>query len=270
MITEREDIIIADTLADTAEMQRQGYVVHALCHRGSGSFFLGSKKHSFSAGDCLIISQQSLLLHDLHESDDIQLEVINVTLAFISLSTPQSNYGVRGHLALFEQPVMHLNKPQYEVCSINFDYIRRRLTLPHHHFHRDAMINAIQCMIIDFFDFHVELYGERAVSNQQASIMQRFLALLDRGDYRQHRLVSYYASELCVTPKYLSEVCHNASGESAIYWITHYTALDISRLLRQRDLSFEEISDLFGFSSLSYFVRYVQKNLGASPSDFRQ
>ena len=132
------------------------------------------------------------------------------------------------------------------------------------------MINAIQCMIIDFFDFHVELYGARAVSNQQASIMQRFLALLDRGDYRQHRLVSYYASELCVTPKYLSEVCHNASGESAIYWITRYTALDISRLLRQRDLSFEEISDLFGFSSLSYFVRYVQKNLGASPSDFRQ
>ena len=270
MSDKREDIIIDTTLAQAAEMQTQGYIVHAFCNSGCGSFFLGNREHLFAAGDCLIISQQSLPLRKLHESDDLGLEVIYVSQEFIAAATPQSNYGVRGHLSLFEQPVMHLNKMQQEVCALNFEYIRRRLSLPQHHFHRDAMLNAIQCMIIDFFDFHVDLYGNNPVSGQQSNLMQRFLAMLDRGDYREHRLVSYYASELCVTPKYLSEVCLKVSGQSAIYWITRYTALDISRLLRRRDLSLEDISNLFGFSSLSYFVRYVQKNLGAPPSDFRE
>ena len=124
-------------------------------------------------------------------------------------------------------------------------------------------------MIIDFFDFHVELHGKRAVTNQQANIIQAFMALLERGDYRQHRQVAYYASEVCVSPKYLSEVCHRVSGQSAIYWITRYTSLEISRLLRRRDLTLEQISDQLGFSSPSHFVRYVKKNLGASPSEFR-
>ena len=31
-----------------------------------------------------------------------------------------------------------------------------------------------------------------------------------------------------------------------------------------------DISDMFGFSSLTHFSRYVQTNLGAKPSDFRE
>ena len=265
----QEDIITAQSLADTAHFQEEGYITHALCRRGSCSFVLGSAQHCLSAGDCLIIPQQSLRLRNLHESPDLQIEVIYVSVEFIAMATPQSNYGMHGHLALFENPVMHLNPEQQKVCSINFEYIRQRLELPHHHFHRDAMLNAIQCMIIDFFDFHVELHGKRAVTNQQANIMQAFMALLERGDYRQHRQVAYYASEVCVSPKYLSEVCHRVSGQSAIYWITLYTSLEISRLLRRRDLTLEQISDQLGFSSPSHFVRYVKKNLGASPSEFR-
>ena len=54
------------------------------------------------------------------------------------------------------------------------------------------------------------------------------------------------------------------------YWIARYTALDISRQLRDRSLSIEAIADLFHFSSLSHFSRYVQNNLGATPSSFRE
>ncbi|MBQ8703751.1 MAG: AraC family transcriptional regulator [Bacteroidales bacterium] len=264
-----EDILIADNLGSTALRQTQGYITHALCRQGGCSFFMGPVCHHFAAGDCLIIPQQSLQMNRLEASDDFVVEVIYVKSTFIQNSTPQSNYGMRGHLALFENPVMHLNEEQQQVCALNFDYIRRRLALPHHHFHLDAMLNAVQCMIIDFFDFHVELYGDRPVSSQQAVLMERFLSLLDGGEYRRYRDVGHYAAMLCVTPKYLSEVCHKVSGQSALYWITRYTALDISRQLRRRDLTLDEVSDLYGFSSLSYFARYVQKHLGAHPSELR-
>ena len=98
--------------------------------------------------------------------------------------------------------------------------------------------------------------------------MNRFLALLERGDYRKNREIGYYADLLCVTPKYLSEVSKKVSGYPAAFWITRYTSLDIARMLKSKHLTFAEISDLFGFSSESYFSRYVQKYLGALPSSF--
>ena len=52
--------------------------------------------------------------------------------------------------------------------------------------------------------------------------------MLERGDFRQNRDIGYYADKLCVTSKYLSEVCKKVSGLPAAFWITRYTSLDIS------------------------------------------
>lgn len=80
----------------------------------------------------------------------------------------------------------------------------------------------------------------------------------------------YYADQLCVTTKYLSEVCKKVSGLPVAYWITRYASLDISRLLRNRRLSFTDIAYMFGFSSPAHFSRYVQTNLRAKPSQLRE
>ena len=131
-------------------------------------------------------------------------------------------------------------------------------------------MNAVQMMIIDFFDFHAELYGEDKITTQYYQLMEQFLNMLEQGEYERNRNIGYYADKLCVTSKYLSEVSKKVSGLPANYWITRYTSLEISRLLRDKSLSFTDISDRFGFSSLSHFSRYVQNNLGATPTDFRE
>ena len=100
--------------------------------------------------------------------------------------------------------------------------------------------------------------------------MSRFLAMLEEGTYRRIREVSYYADALCVTPKYLSEVSKRVSGYAANYWINRYTTLDIARMLRDKSLTFVQISDLFSFSSPAYFSRYVQRNLGMNPTQYRE
>ena len=66
-----------------------------------------------------------------------------------------------------------------------------------------------------------------------------------------------------------SEVSKKVSGYTANYWINRYTTLDISRLLRDKSLTFVRISDMFGFSSPAYFSRYVQQHLGVNPTKYR-
>ena len=265
-----KEIIISDTLDAVGRMQHECYITHAYCRDGECYFTMDGRQFHFSKGDCLIVPHQKLEFTVVQQSDDFDVEVIYVRSDFIQTAMPYSNYGTRGHFALFENPVMHLTPNQQQVCTLNFDYIRCRLAVESHRFHREAMRNAVECMIIDFFDFHAELYGNVNVGEPQAQLMQQFISMLERGDYRKKREVGYYADVLCFTPKHLSEVSKRVSGQSAIYWITRYTALDIARQLRTTDLTLEQLSDLYEFANTNYFIRYVQKNLGASPSSFRE
>lgn len=263
-------IIVDNTLAHIGDASFADYLCHAYCRGGYCTFERHGSAFRFEAGDCMIIPRRGDLVTNLHCSDDFAVDVIYVTQQFIELSTPQSNYGMRGHLALFENPIMRLNPEQQQRCRHNFDAIKERIADVDHRFRHDALRNAVECMIIDFFDFHAELYGVDKISSQNHQLMAQFIGILEQGDYRQNRDIGYYADKLCVTSKYLSEVSKKVSGLPAAYWITRYASLDISRLLRDRSLSFTDISDMFGFSSLSHFSRYVQTNLGARPTDFRE
>lgn len=264
-----QPIITDDSLRHAGDARLADYLCHAYCHKGHCTFELHGRTFRIGAGDCMIIPRHTDLVKHLAESDDFEVDVIYITQQFIELSTPQSNYGMRGHLALFENPVMSLTPEQREICRRNFEAVKLRLEQTGHHFRHDALKNAVECMIIDFFDFHARLCPADRISSQNHLLMEHFIDMLERGDYRQNRDIGYYADRLCVTPKYLSEVSKKVSGMPAAYWITRYTALDISRLLRDRSLSFTDITEMFGFSSLAHFCRYVQNNLGTKPSDFR-
>lgn len=265
-----QHIIIDDTLSRIGDEQFADYLCHTYCHEGQCTFKRNGREFRFEAGDCLIIARRGDLVSDLRESDNFRVDVIYVTQQFIELSTPQSNYGMRGHLSLFQNPIMRLSPEQQEVCRHNFDAVKRRLAQSEHCFRSEALRNAVECMIIDFFDFHARLYGADRISAQSHQLMEQFIEMLERGEFRQNRDVNYYADRLCVTPKYLSEVSKKVSGLPAAYWITRYTALDISRCLRDRSLSLTDISDMFGFSSQAHFSRYVLNNLGAKPSRLRE
>lgn len=266
---EVKDIIVADRLGVVRTDSEEEYLAHLLCLGGTCRYLFNEKEFELHAGDLSIVRKRKMI-EKIQPSDDFRCKIIYATPGFIELCTPQSNYGMKGALALFLNPVMHLTPGQQIVCRRDFELLELRIKDTEHRFYRQILMNAMQTAILDFYDFHARIYGESDVSTQNASIMNRFLKMLEEGSYREHREVSYYADCLCVTAKYLSEVSKKVSGYAANYWINRYTALDISRLLRDKSLSFVQISDLLGFSSPAYFSRYVQQNLGVKPSDYRE
>lgn len=264
-----KDVIIEQTLAGLGTEARSNYLAHAICTAGDCPFMFNGKEFELKEGDLMIVRKGKLVEH-LSPSADFQVKVLYVTSSFIELCTPQTNYGMKGQLSLFLNPVMHLDSEQRFVCERDFRWIEYRLTQTRHTFYRELLMNAVQSAILDFFDFHSVINRESGVSTQQALLMGRFLDMLENGDYRTNREVTYYADALCITAKYLSEISKKVSGYPANYWINRYTALDISRLLRDKSLSFVQISDMFHFSSPAYFSRYVQRTLGLNPTQYRE
>lgn len=263
-----KDVIIENSLTGIETDIYRDYLAHALCTGGSCSFMFNDRRFELHDNDLMIV-RKSELIDDIRPSDDFTVKVLYVTAPFIELCTPQSNYGIKGQLSLFLNPVMTLDAGQRFVCERDFRWIEYRLNQTDHTFYRELLTNAVQAAILDFFDFHSVINKESTVSSQNASIMSRFLGMLDNGDYRHNREVTYYADALCVTPKYLSEISKKVSGYPANYWINRYTSLAIARMLRDKTLTFVQISDMFHFSSPAYFSRYVQRTLGVNPTAYR-
>ena len=264
-----KDVIITDKIQDIRSGRYESYLAHALCLGGKCRFKFNGNEFELHESDLMIV-RKGELLDDIQFSEDFAVKVLYVTAPFIELCTPQTNYGVKGQLSLFLNPVMRLDEGQRFVCERDFRWIEYRLHQTNHAFYRELLINAVQSAILDFFDFHAAINRESTISTQNAILMNRFLEMLENGDFRSNREVSYYADALCVTPKYLSEVTKAVSGYTANYWITRYTSLDIARLLRDKSLTFVQISDMFHFSSPAYFSRYVQRTLGLNPSQYRE
>lgn len=105
--------------------------------------------------------------------------------------------------------------------------------------------------------------------HQADSISMRFNRLVECHYTRQHN-VSFYASKMCLTPKYLSTVVRQTSGHSAGWWIDHYIMREAERYLQETDMTIQQIAAALGFADQSAFGKYFKRQKNCSPKTFRQ
>lgn len=246
-----------------------GYVTHVLCLQGQYDFTFNGEPMTLRSGELMIVPSAEFV-DPGQGSCDFRCTVIYVVQEFLRTCTPKNNYDVFGVLSLFNNPIIPLEPAQLQQCCRDYADVEERLSQTHHHFQQDIMESVTRMLFLDFYEFHASHYGMRDISLQNSELMNRFIALLEEGHYMQRRDIGFYADKLCVTAKYLSEVCKQTSGMAANYWINRFTALHIRRLLLEKKLSLTEISDMLEFSSPAYFTRFVRNNLGMPPSAFRE
>lgn len=107
-----------------------------------------------------------------------------------------------------------------------------------------------------------------SVSNRTDELFNRFLTLL-REHCSTERSVEFYASEMGITPKYLSLILKKKSGRNASKLIDEAVVYEAKRLLKYSGLSIQEISTKLNFASQSFFGKYFKQRVGVSPSRYK-
>lgn len=110
--------------------------------------------------------------------------------------------------------------------------------------------------------------GQRATINQSDYIFRKFIHMLQ--EHPHEREVQWYAGELNITPKYLSEVCRQRSRKSAGEWIADVTVSELKHYLKDTTLPIHEVAKVMEFPNASFFCQYTKKHLGMTPNHFRK
>jgi len=105
--------------------------------------------------------------------------------------------------------------------------------------------------------------------DDQSSIFIKFRNLLTK-EFWRHRSVSFYADNLNVTPKYLSEVIKKQTGKTAGEWIDRAIILEAKVLLQNKELGISQVSDRLNFSDQSVFGKFFKTHEGVSPLEYRK
>ena len=266
--TDFDGIIFADTLQDFNALRHTKSHSYSLQRRQYGLYV---SRHPLShCGRRLCDSAQCNTWSDFSDSGDFQGIFMSLSDLFITSIAIRSNYGIIGHLSLLQNPVMKLSFHDFRVCKQAMLCIRERMEDKGHLFREELLGSLLTAHILDLYDIHARRQEAVRLSEHITFLLRKFIELLYNGEYIRHRSLDFYASRLCITPHYLSEICKEVSGRPATYWIDRFTLLEITRLLWQKELSLTEIAEKLNFSSVSYFSRYVQKKIGISPSEYRK
>lgn len=93
--------------------------------------------------------------------------------------------------------------------------------------------------------------------------------VLAKKHFRKERQLLFYADQLFVSPKYLTETVKEVSGKNAGEILDLYAAQEARILLQTTRQSISEIADFLSFADQSSFGKFFKRMEGSSPTHFR-
>ena len=139
--------------------------------------------------------------------------------------------------------------------------------LPNRH---NALCSVLHVLIEFMNAFREEEKTELDGKLRGSHVYVQFMDLL-AAHYTEHHNVNFYAEKLCLTPKYMSKLIHDATGYGANAWIDQYIVAKAKMMLISRkDLSVQGISNMLGFPEQASFTRFFRNLENISPREFRQ
>ena len=244
------------------------YHIHILVHKGEMEFFDGKNLFT-SHKDDLVIWQMSNTISRVTYSADFEADFLLASPDFLLHFNPEMVWSTKGFIFIRLNPTFRLEGESLTLIEADLRLFRFRLDQTDETFKREALGRVMQIFLYDMWTVYRHGLSQMQTTDNAARIFLRFLALVQER-VRENREPAYYADQLCITPKYLSQVCREVTNLPASEWITYYAAFELVSLLNDTSKSLTEISDLMNFSNISYFSRYVKKVLGKSPSEYRQ
>ena len=134
----------------------------------------------------------------------------------------------------------------------------------------------VLCQLKAFFiGFHEYLQRnpqyrpDEVKSYRVRELFNRFMMLLER-DYKISRDVNYYAAQMNISSKYLTNIVSLVTGHTPKTIIDQYVILQLKLHLKRTTQSIKEMAWEFHFADVSFFCRYFKKHTGLTPQQIRE
>ena len=270
------DLIVSDNIDEVniaSETMSSSFLAF-YCERGALQFTVEGEMYHVGEGDIVICTPRNIIGMYMR-TPDLQGKVISAGELIYDETMPSvfhidPNWWKKLFF-LRQNPVVHATEFQGKLFLAYFNLLMVYMEDNDNPYRQRIIRLTSQAVAVELLHALENDVIDQTTSDtsQKDRLFQRFMSILSRPTNTE-REVRAYAEQLLVTSKYLSAVCKEKSGRTAMDWITENTVSHIKYYLLQTDLSVKEIAFKLDFPDVSFFCKYVKKHLGESPMEYRK
>lgn len=259
-----DDVTINDIALVRELMERQSTSV-IVCRSGAIDLRIDFEQQTVES-PAMIVTLLSQHIECVSISPNFEAMMMSMSDRFIDMLNISSRTQV--FMALRNNPVIYLDYNTVNAVEGYREIIGKAISHVANPYRLEVVENFTRAFFYAGGLYFHELLSSRPTSFHN-SILERFIDLV-RNNYRQQRRVGFYADKLCITPKYLSKVVKQSSGQSAVEWIDSYVILEAKNLLKSSYMTIQQISVELNFPNQSFFGKYFKRMTGISPKEYRE
>ena len=266
-----DDLLLTERINEApmpTEPRRMNFILIGLCIKGEVMYQLDTQKQVIKPGDILIVSDRHVVDSYRH-SDDMEGLCIMMSVHFFREII--QNVSDVSSLSLFsrQHPVMSLEQKEIDTFKEYFQVIKQKICDQGNHFRKDLIKTLLLAMFYDLSNIIYRVQYNDKPQTRADAIFTHFIKLVEK-NYRQERRVGWYAAQLNITPKHLSETVKNASRRTPNEWIDDYVTLELRVLLKNSTKTIKEIAQELNFPNQSFLGKFFKEHVGVSPSKYRK
>lgn len=277
------EALIARSIADFEE------VIALLAYRCTVTVYVSRGEARWVSPQRTVdMAKGDLLIHNLENSrcqlvaeNDFMMFAICVSSAFTRQFAQSIRISWNIRQALVSNALFHLSSEDRRSVNENLEILLLKSQCPDYPQRTRILKHLLYILSVEIL-LHLSRYiqnsnnevpngskieKERIMMGNSTSaqvIYHRFVHLLENTPVRI-RPVLWWASQLHITPKYLSAICREVEGRSASSLISETVIQEAVTLLRDPSLTVKEISERLGFANQSHFGTFFKRHTGHSP-----
>lgn len=172
-------------------------------------------------------------------------------------------------LMIYTRMAWKLTDSQRSVME-HFKELFRYASVKNGGYRRDWILSLVTSFVFGFYEMFGGLQEENLFSDSSRSreLFRNFVMLLHQ-NYRTQHEVQFYAGELCISAKYLTQITKRMIARTPKQIIDERLIYEATTLLVKNDSSIQEISNHLGFVDQSYFGRFFKRMMNMSPQQYR-
>lgn len=264
------ELEIMDVCADMIDVQRKlSYAIDGvllgLCNEGSCEFMTNQEiKHADPNTFFIVFPKQIFSIRQV--SPDLRGTLVHVPREIFPEMQPHIQHE---HLyEILSNSCIQLPPATFGELESIISILKRHTDTTKDSKNRKLVSTLIEAIILIINVASATSLHEPRKLNRQELLTQAFFTSLLKHVKTEHS-VEFYANEAYVTPKYLSTIVRQITGQPAQEWISRVTVFSAKRLLKTSDLTVAQIADELHFSSASAFIRFFKQHTGITPLAYR-
>ena len=230
---------------------------------GEGTHFCNGETYSLRRGCIYLLGPSDF--HSVSESDDSPLQLYNINFSEQMLPVEfMRQFDGQDHILALELDEKTTQKLEQLMAELLEEYDGQS---PHR---TEMMVCMFQKFIIHLLRQSNQMHHENSNTADRPNLpVNRIISYLKK-HFREHVSLSECARMVHLTPNYLGELFHISTGMSFRDYVKHLRFDYAVNLLNSSPYSVDQISNLAGFQSASYFTALFRLHFSVTPSRYRQ